>query len=107
MIDPDKPNETFDNFSFAWGLFDVKDQCWLGDDTGPKLFRDTTINGIKASGQQLARGAATVVNQMFDSGHRFRARLYTGGPMRIKDTIQARYDGAEALRRICGPDKPD
>lgn len=83
-----------------WGIYDVKGRCWLGDKTGPRLFKNRVVNGHRVRGELLARGAATVINKQFDTSRRFRAAPYLEPANKLKDTITAKITGEEALRRI-------
>jgi hypothetical protein len=83
-----------------WGIYDVEGKCWLGDETGPRVYVNRRINGHRVRGELLARGAATVINKQFNTTRRFRAGPYFGQATIIKDTITAKITGEEALRRI-------
>lgn len=83
-----------------WGIFDVKDSCWIGNDDGPRLYDD----------HMLARIAAQVSECQFygtDLGCRHEARVYPGGPMRLRDQVEAKLTPVAALRRIEGADDAD
>jgi hypothetical protein len=105
MIDPANPEETLANFRFAWGVYDTKDDCWIGNDRGPLLYTGTEEPPV--SGQLMAMAAATIANDRMMFSCRFRARLFTGGPMRQRDEIEFRRSAEESVRRIEQRADPD
>lgn len=85
-----KPPPTATPFVY-WGLWDNRDKSWLGDEHGPHWY----------AVHLHARAAATIVTEMF------RRRLVV--PRIIpreawvhKGTVEARFTGEEAIRRIEG-----
>lgn len=90
----------------AWGIYDTKDNCWLGDDddNGPKLFRSTDVVNGKVLGddaETLARVAGQIndVRQGWGPG-RSRARVFTEAKLHLKDELPHRMSAKEALKRI-------
>jgi hypothetical protein len=74
-----------------YGLFDTVDQCWLGDDKGPKTFTDRTL--AQASAQM------TCV-QLGWPQDRVRPKPMPDGVNRHKDDMDLKMTPAEALRAI-------
>ena len=78
----------------TWGILDTKDNLWLGDDTGPKLFDDL----------MLARCAAQLWEAQVletDLGGRYQAREFTGAG-KIRGEVEAKFSAHEALKNIEG-----
>ena len=101
MIDLNNPEKVIEEFSFAWGVYDCDDKCWVGNEDGPLLYTGSP-NGPIFDGQYLARAAATIVNERMEQSCRFRARLYEGGPVRIRDEVTFRRSAEDAIQRIEG-----
>ncbi len=74
--------------SVDFGLRDPRDKCWSGTDQGPMRYND----------RLLAQAAATVATEMF--GRLIRFDVLPGSPFRVKDTVNPRYTGEEAITRI-------
>lgn len=79
----------------SWGIYDTRDNCWIGDDAGLKVFDD----------HMLARIAAQVIKtQMLgiDLACRLIAKEIDSNNLRLKDEIKLKLTGEQALRRIEG-----
>lgn len=91
-----------------YGIFDTVDNCWLGDDRGPRLFAegDRLPNGQTVpSGMQLslARISAQITSiQMGYSSGRLEARSYDDSGDTLKDEVPTLMTPAEALKRAMG-----
>lgn len=73
----------------GWGLYDVEDKCWLGNDIGPLNYGED---------QETARLAATVATQMFG---RFISATYRSEPAnKLKDVVTPPIDAVEAIKQI-------
>ena len=83
-----------------WGLYDTKDNSWIGDEKGPRLFPDQMINGKIADGEILARIAAQMVDMQLGRVAVTRAREYTENAVFKKDTLKTTCNTEDALRRI-------
>lgn len=78
-----------------YAVYDTVESCWLGDNSGPRLFDDFT----------LARVAAQVwETQVYgtDLGAKYQARVYINGYYCKRDDVPTRMDAESALRRIEG-----
>lgn len=74
-----------------WGLYDTKDDCWLGGDEGPKTFDD----------EDLAQVACRIIDvQAKRPAGRTRARVFNEGPLRKKDEIAIYRSGEDAIERL-------
>lgn len=74
-----------------YGIYDTKDNCWIGDDKGPRLFEVEII----------AKVAAQVMEDQVGVGPgRYRAVEYSGGEPRLRDEVPVKRTAEEALRRI-------
>ena len=77
--------------SEKWGLYDTKDNCWLGDSDGPKLFDD----------ESLAQIACRVIDvQTKTPAGRTRARIFNEGPLKKKDEVKIYRSGEDAIERL-------
>jgi hypothetical protein len=78
-------------FGRLWGIYDTQDDCWIGGDQGPTLYREWL----------LAQAGAQIVNARWNwPPVRCRARIYFLPYPRLRDTIEAQMTGAEAVRRL-------
>lgn len=76
-----------------YGVYDTSDDCWMGDEKGPKLFID----------RELARMAAAVIDeQTGNAPGTCEARPYVTAAMRLKDEIVAKRTPLQALQRLEG-----
>lgn len=84
------------NLMKTYGIYDTKDNCWLGDDKGPKVYTDYTI----------ARIAAQVVEDQVFGGLgmrlRYEAREFKNQVVRLKDSVGTKRTFLESLQRIEG-----
>ncbi len=85
-----------------WGVFDTVDNCWLGDDKGPKLFSDehpTTqqLNGARTCAKICAQ--ITAVRLDYNPA-RLQPRLYTSPATKLRDEVKTKVSAAGALKAI-------
>lgn len=74
-----------------WGLLDTKENCWMGNKTGPLLYEDET----------LAKVAARVVDvQLKQSAGRTRAILYDQSAIKLKDEKEVLVSAEKAIERL-------
>ena len=74
-----------------WGVLDTKDNLWMGDTTGPKLFDDELI----------ARVAAQLVDvRLRQQPGRTRARAYMEPATRMVDEKTPCMTTLEALKAV-------
>lgn len=78
-----------------YGLYDTKDNCWLGDDNGPKSHDDKLVAQIAA---QIMEYAVTGT----DLGKRIVAKELPEDITRLKDSIDLKYSTEEAYKRLVG-----
>lgn len=84
-----------------WGVFDIKDKVWLGDDKGPKLFTDQTINGEFITGETLAKMSAQMAATMLGvSPLRIQVRLFNEQSVTRKDEVDPIMTGADAIKHL-------
>ncbi len=74
-----------------FGLYDTKDNCWLGDDNGPTTYTDYMIARVSAQVQDVRLGQKC---------GRTVAKEYDPAPKRLKDTVDAKMTNLEALTAI-------
>jgi hypothetical protein len=77
--------------STRWGVLDGEDNCWLGDDSGPRLFPDATMARISAQVLGVQLGFHPL---------RLKAKEFTAPSVRLRDELPTRMGTVDALRRI-------
>jgi hypothetical protein len=83
-----------------YGIYDTKDNCWLGDENGLKLFEEP-INGVGP--ETLAQiSAQLAAEQVGYPMGRLQARLFEHGEMTLRDRIDTKMTPEEALIRLEG-----
>ena len=86
----------------GYGMYDTQDNCWLGDDTGPKVF--TIEDSAKANGlphRLLAQIAAQMVEvQLGYTPGRVEVREFNTPNLRLRDQVQTRMTPLEALIKL-------
>jgi hypothetical protein len=92
-----------------YGIYDTVDNCWIGNQDGPKLFDDATTEekhpGIQA--KTMAQMAAQVIEtQVFgtDLGHRYEGREFNEKNLRLRDSVDVKLSGIDALKKLGGID---
>lgn len=85
-----------------YGIYDTKDNCWMGDTKGPKIFDSVQFDGVKLP---EAKDAADIAAQMACAQlgwpiTRLRARIFDEGPLRHKDDLKTKMGSLKALERI-------
>lgn len=76
-----------------WGVYDTRDNVWMGDDSGPKLFND----------QLLARCAAQILDmRLRQAPGRTKAREYTTPATQLRDSITPPMTTLQALKKFEG-----
>jgi len=89
----------------AYGLYDTRDKCWMGNDSGPLLYSDNAVNGVElktkepVSGLLLARAAVTILNERMRTT-RLRARPYITPAKIFKDRVTPQCSAVQAMRSM-------
>lgn len=85
-----------------YGIYDTRDNCWIGDETGPRVF--TSEDSDKANGlpqRVLAQIAAQMAEKQLGYGMgRLRAQEFRDGGFTLKDEVQTKMTALEALIRV-------
>lgn len=84
----------------AYGIYDTQDNCWLGDETGPKLFtREHELVKLGMPRQLAARIAAqmTAVQLGYTPG-RLQAVEFKGQDLVHKDSVDTKMTALAALK---------
>lgn len=76
-----------------WGLYDTKDCCWMGDESGPTLY-DAAFDF------ELARVAEVVMNERFGYITRIRLCAYDSSGTKRKDDMEPKRGAYEAMARL-------
>lgn len=81
-----------------WGLYDTADNCWMGDDEGPKIFSaDVDLENLFAS----ARIAAQIVDvRLGQKPGRTMVRHYPAAATRLRDKVEPKMSAEDALRGL-------
>lgn len=84
----------------VYGVYDTEDNCWIGDDKGPRLF--TVADNEKTKGvinyEVLAKLSAQITNiQMGYKPGRLVHREYKNEDLRLRDTLPVKMSGVEAI----------
>ena len=73
-----------------WGLYDTKDNVWMGDDEGPRLFSDSLV----------AQVAAQILDtRLRQEPGRTRPKEFEPRELRLKDEITPKMTHAQAFKR--------
>jgi hypothetical protein len=83
------------SMNYAYGVYDHKDNCWIGHATGPNLYRTIIHNGHAIPGRFLAMAAASLFCEIL--GRPFGAKLYDGRPVIYKDTLDPVMTAEKAM----------
>lgn len=94
-----------------YGIYDTKDNLWMGDDHGPKLFSEGDVMpGTGPRGGQpmtadearfFARASAQMTGvQLGWHPLRLEARAYHLTAPRVRDAVDTKMTPLEALRRV-------
>jgi len=74
-----------------WGLFDAKENIWLGTKEGPLLYDN----------EELGQIAARIVDvQLKQPAGRTRSVLYNHTGTHLRDEVELKLSAEEALRRL-------
>jgi hypothetical protein len=86
----------------SYGIYDTRDDVWLGDNNGPRVF--TREDSKKAKGlphETLAKIAAQIAGvQLGYSIGRLQARVFNQGDLRLRDEVPTKMGPIEALIRL-------
>lgn len=87
-----------------WGIIDVSDGTWIGNDAGPVTFDEAKFDPPQLA-KEMAQAAAQVAEtQVYgtDLGCKYQVREFPETRMRKKEDIATRMGSLAALRRIEG-----
>lgn len=86
----------------SYGIYDTKDDVWLGDKNGPRVY--TRADSEKAKGipvEVLAKIAAQMTGvQLGYAMGRLQARVYNTGDLRLRDEVPTKMSAVAALIRL-------
>lgn len=80
----------------GWGIYDPKDNTWMGNDDGPLLYFDETVAHVAQMVMATQTGRADIL--------KYEIKYFTKGPTTWKDDIPAIMTPLEAIRTIEGFD---
>lgn len=86
----------------AYGIYDTVDNCWLGDENGPRLYTREDSAKLQGMPQELvARIAAQVVEvQLGYEPGRLRAVEFREQELVHKDSVDTKMTPLEALIKL-------
>lgn len=83
-----------------WGLYDTVDDCWMGDESGPKVFSWSDQASEMTQLYAVARVAAQVADvRLGQAPGRTRVRTY-GGDSILRNTVETKMTVANALQGL-------
>lgn len=74
-----------------YGIYDTVDECWLGDDNGPKLFEDEVVAQVAAQATGVQLGYAPT---------RIQHKEFIPASLHLRDQVDAKMTMLEALQGI-------
>jgi len=86
----------------SYGIYDTQDNCWIGDETGPRLFTREDSAKLKGMPQQLAAKIAAQIwgIQLDYASGRLQAVRFNETDLRMKDEVSTKMSGLEALKKL-------
>jgi hypothetical protein len=85
-----------------YGIYDTRDNCWIGDKSGPRVF--TREDSVKANGlpqRLMAQIAAQMAEKQLGYGMgRLRAQEFNDSNLTLKDEVPTKMTPVEALIRL-------
>jgi hypothetical protein len=76
-----------------WGVYDKTEDVWIGNDDGPVVYDNLMVARMAAQVTECALYGS-------DLGGRHEARVYPGGPKRLRDVVKNKMTPEQALARI-------
>lgn len=76
-----------------WGVWDIEDRLWIGNDSGPVTFEDESLAKIAAMVACVRLGWPIV---------RCRAKKFQASQARLRDELPTRMGSEEAIRKLEG-----
>jgi hypothetical protein len=86
----------------SYGVYDTQENCWLGDETGPRLFtRELSKEANGVPQELLARIAAQLAGvQCGYAVGRLQARVFNEDDLVLKDSVPTKMSAVEALTKL-------
>src|SRR5271163_2391180 len=86
----------------SYGIYDTQDNCWIGDDTGPKLFsRESSAEANGMPQELMARIAAQMIGvQLGYALGRLQCVVFKGEELQMKDEVPTKMTAIEALIKL-------
>jgi hypothetical protein len=81
----------FSSTGEGWGLFDTADNCWMGDLSGPTVYRDGDIAAI---------GGSLLAHELDLPSGRLEVRRYDGSGNKLKDEVAKKQSAKGLLARL-------
>ena len=85
-----------------YGIYDTQDNCWLGDENGPRLYTLEDSKKLKGMPQQLAARIAAQMTavQLGYPQTRLVAREFKQEELVLRDSVDTKMTAVEALRKL-------
>jgi hypothetical protein len=94
--------EHLDSQRPSYGMYDTQDDCWIGDETGPRVF--TIEDSAKCNGlphRVMAQIAAQMAEvQLGYTPGRIQAREFNAENLRLRDSVDTKMTPLEALIKL-------
>ena len=86
----------------SYGIYDTQDECWIGDDAGPRVF--TRADSIEMNGmpqETIAKLAAQMAGvQLGYVPGRLQPREFHEKELHLRDEIPTKMSAIEALTKL-------
>lgn len=79
-----------ENQDGPWGVYDTKDRCWMGNNTGPVVYDDL----------DTAKLSATILNERFGYAARLMPKVYAENAKVKRDEQTPMLSFEEAFSRL-------
>jgi len=86
----------------SYGIYDTQDNCWIGNETGPRVFTREDSAKLNGMPQVLAAKIAAQIwgVQLGYVAGRLRERVFDEKDLQMKDEVPTKMDGLEALKKL-------
>lgn len=90
---PGPPDEFQKKLTGRFGVYDTKDNCWLGDENGPKVFENYLVARVASQVYAMQSFGTDLVC-------RYKAMPIPEGINKKKDEVPTKMDTLQALTRL-------
>ena len=86
-----------------YGIYDTQDNCWLGDENGPRLYDLELSKKMKGMPQQLAARIAAQMTEVqlgYTPGRLRAVEFKNQDSLVLKDSVDTKMTAVAALRKL-------